>query len=219
MSAAPGLPATHNVGLRIKWNNRPVHPKLAHLTDEKWGLPSAAIKGDERRQMMQKVCVACHSETYTDAFFTQYEGLLSLYDEKFATPGEKLYNAATAVLKKAKGDGYAKFGQKIDFTWFELWHHEGRRARHAASMQAPDYTHWHGTYDLAKNFYTEYIPELEEIIDEYADGPAAVEARLLKQTLEEVLTSDDHKWYLGQSSAKDREVREKRRQEFLERYK
>ena len=46
---------------------------------------------------------------------------------------------------------YVKFSEPIDFTWFELWHHEGRRARHAAAMMAPDYTHWHGTYDLAKN--------------------------------------------------------------------
>ena len=25
----------------------------------------------------------------------------------------------------------------------EIWHHEGRVARHGASMMAPDYTHWH----------------------------------------------------------------------------
>ena len=34
----------------------------------------------------------------------------------------------------------------------------------AASMMAPDYAHWHGTYDLAKHFYTKYIPELEKLI-------------------------------------------------------
>ena len=63
------------------------------------------------------------------------------------------------------GKKYAKFAQKIDYTWFELWHHEGRRVRHAASMQAPDYTQWHGNYDLARNFYGEYVPELRELIE------------------------------------------------------
>ena len=30
-------------------------------------------------------------------------------------------------------------------------------------MMGPDYTHWHGTYEVARNFYTEFIPELEEL--------------------------------------------------------
>ncbi len=53
------------------------------------------------------------------------------------------------------------FANKLDFIWFELWHHEGRRARCGASMMGPDYTDWHGTYELAKNFYSEMVPELE----------------------------------------------------------
>lgn len=219
MSATPDMPVTHNVGLRIKWNNRPVHPTLAHKTDERWGLASASITGDERKENMKNVCMVCHSENYTDAFYIQYEALLKLYDDKFATPGEKLYKALTAVLKKGKGDSYAKFGQMVDFTWFELWHHEGRRARHAASMQAPDYTHWHGTYDLAKHFYGKYVPEIEEIIETYREGPAAAEVAALEKLLHEVLSSDDHKWYLGQASDADKKARAARRDEFLDRYK
>ncbi len=34
-----------------------------------------------------------------------------------------------------------RFSNEINFTWFELWHHKGRRARHAASMIGLDYTH------------------------------------------------------------------------------
>ncbi|MDH5526172.1 MAG: multiheme c-type cytochrome [Nitrospirota bacterium] len=219
MSATPDMPVTHNVGLRIKWNNRPVHPKLAHETDAKWGLPSAAITGDQRRENMENVCVACHAQGFTDNFFIQYEALLDLYDEKYATPGEQLYNAATAVLKRAKGNTYAKFGQMIDFTWFELWHHEGRRARHAASMQAPDYTHWHGTYELAKHFYGKYVPELEELIEANRQGPAAIEAAALEKLLHEVLGSPNHRWYLGQLSDAERAERELQREEFLKRYK
>ena len=34
-----------------------------------------------------------------------------------------------------------------------------------ASMMGPDYTHWHGTYEIAKHFYVKYIPELEHLMD------------------------------------------------------
>ena len=29
-------------------------------------------------------------------------------------------------------------------------------------MMGPDYTHWHGTYEVAKHFYSKMIPELKE---------------------------------------------------------
>ncbi|MEE9189807.1 MAG: multiheme c-type cytochrome, partial [Candidatus Neomarinimicrobiota bacterium] len=164
MSATANQDITHNIGLRIKWNNRPVHSKLAHETDEKWGLKSASITGDQRRKNMKDVCIACHNDNFTDNFFIQYEGLLTLYEEKFAVPGEALYNAALPLLKRDSDGRHIQFSEKLDFIWFELWHHEGRRARHGASMMAPDYTHWHGTYELAKHFYSEFIPEIEELI-------------------------------------------------------
>ncbi|MBI4383738.1 MAG: hydroxylamine oxidoreductase [Nitrospinae bacterium] len=219
MSATRDLPVTHNVGLRIKWNNRPVHSKPSHLTDQKWGLPSASYTADQRRKDMEKVCSSCHAPSFTKNFFLQYEALIALYEEKFAIPGEKLYAAATKVLKASLGEKYAAFAQKIDYTWFELWHHEGRRARHAASMQGPDYTHWHGTYDLARNFYGEYVPQIKEIIREHRDGKAAAEAKELESLLQQVLESDDHKWSIGLSSKEEKAKREQRRKEFLERYK
>jgi hypothetical protein len=62
------------------------------------------------------------------------------------------------------------FGNELDFIWFELWHHEGRRARHGASMMGPDFTHWHGMYEVAKHFYSEFVPELEALIEKGRRG-------------------------------------------------
>jgi hypothetical protein len=221
MSAAPDLPLTHNVGLRIKWNNRPVFSILAHETDKKWGLASAKITGEKRKENMEQVCLACHAENFVDSFYIQYEGLLDLYNEKYARPGARLYKQATEVIKAIKGDRYAKFAQMIDFTWFELWHHEGRRARHAASMQGPDYTHWHGTYDLAKHFYGKYLPELYEVIEsaeQSGNSNAAALAAQLQVTLEEVLHSPDHRWSVGEVDPEEKARRDQRQKEFLERY-
>ncbi|MBF0432519.1 MAG: hydroxylamine oxidoreductase [Fibrobacteria bacterium] len=218
MSATPDLPVTHNVGLRIKWNNRPVHSKLSHKTDEKWGLESAKFSSNKRRKDMEKVCIACHQKTFTDNFFTQYEGLLSLYDEKYAKPGEELYKLAQAVLKTTSS--YAPFSEAVDYTWFELWHHEGRRARHAASMQAPDYTHWHGTYDLAKHWNSKYIPELREIIHRFKDDEKATkQVKALEKGLDKVLNSPNHKWSINKEDPKTKAIREKNQKAFKARYK
>jgi hypothetical protein len=222
MSATPDMPVTHNVGLRIKWNNRPVISKLAHETDKRWGLASAEITGEERRLNMERVCVVCHNVNFVDSFYIQYEGLLDLYNEKYARPGQKLYGQATAVLKAVRGDRYAKFAQMIDYTWFELWHHEGRRARHGASMQGPDYTHWHGTYDLAKHFYGKFVPELREVVEMGEQSGSAEAGKLAKDlasTLEDVLASPDHQWSIGRLDPEEKAHRDKRQKEFLERYK
>lgn len=221
MSATPNQDVSHNVGLRIKWNNRPVHSIQTHETDRKWGLASTSVTGDERRKNMKDVCIACHNTNFTDNFFIQYEGLIDLYEEKFARPGELLYKTAQPLLKKDQDGNRIDFSEPIDFTWFELWHHEGRRARHGASMMAPDYTHWHGTYDLGKHFYAKFVPEIEEIIErglassEKADRKAA---RNLENTLQKVLSSENHRWFSGQLDPAEKERRQKAAEEFKARY-
>jgi len=222
MSATPNQPLTHNIGLRIKWNNRPVHSTLAHETDKKWGLSSAKINAAQRRKNMQDVCVVCHIPNFTNNFFIQYEGLIRLYEEKFAIPGEKLYQAAIPLLNSDAEGNHIKFSEKIDFVWFELWHHEGRRARHAASMNAPDYTHWHGTYDLAKNFYTEFVPEIKHIIKKgmtSGNRNKVNAAKKLKKLLDQVLNSKNHRWFIGKTDPKEKARRKKAAEKFKARYK
>ncbi len=90
------------------------------------------------------------------------------------------------------------FSNRLDFTWFELWHHEGRRARHGASMMGPDYAHWHGMYEVSRNFYHEFVPELEELIEDGKHSKKAEDvaaAKKLEQKLDEILASENHKWF------------------------
>ncbi len=215
MSATPSQKVTHDVGLRISWNNRPVKSVRPELSDAKLGLPGAKINWKTRRNNMKDVCENCHNKKYVEAFYIQYDSLIELYHKKFADPGLKLMALANPLLKPIK------FANKIDFIWFELWHHEGRRARHAASMNAPDYTHWHGTYDLAKHFYSKFLPEIEHLIEK---GETSKDKKLndaalaLKKGLEEVLNSKEHRWYLGKMSKKEKELREQRAKEFKSRY-
>lgn len=215
MSATSAQPVTHDVGLRISWNNRPIKSIRPEVSDAKMGLPGAKIGWEQRRKSMEDVCLACHAQPYVDAFYTQYDALINEYHIKFADPGIKLMALAKPLLKPVS------FSNKLDFIWFELWHHEGRRARHAASMQGPDFTHWHGTYEIAKHFYTEMIPELEELVaaGEASSGPEKKQAAAaLEQGLREVLNADEHKWYLGKMSPDEQRERAQRAEEFKQRY-
>ena len=215
MSATRQQGVTHDVGMRISWNNRPAVSVRPEVSDAKMGLPGKDVPWTQRRTNMQDVCSACHSKGWVENWYIQYDSLVTMYNEKFGAPGLALYAAAQPLLKPTK------FSNHIDWTWFEIWHHEGRRARHGASMMGPDYTHWHGTYEVAKHWYSKFIPELEELIehgnvseDRTQKTAAAELARLLKETLE----SDNHKWYLGQMDPEEREARRRAAEEFRNRY-
>ena len=56
MSATIKQPVTHDVGLRISWNNRPVLSIRPEVADEKLGLETAKIGWEKRRSNMQEVC-------------------------------------------------------------------------------------------------------------------------------------------------------------------
>lgn len=32
-----------------------------------------------------------------------------------------------------------------------MWHHEGRRMRQGALMNGPDYSHWHGVFEVQQD--------------------------------------------------------------------
>lgn len=216
MSATKTQGVTHDVGMRISWNNRPIKSVRPETSDAQMQLPGAKVTWQTRRKNMHDVCSTCHNTHFVDNFYRQYDGLIALYHEKFADPGLKLMSLAQPLLKPAK------FSNKIDFIWFELWHHEGRRARHGASMNAPDYTHWHGTYELAKHWYAKFIPELEHLIEKHhddADAAKAEASKALRTGLDEVLNGNNHRWYLNKMPDKERQEREKRAQEFKARYK
>ena len=216
MSATADMPVTHDVGMRISWNNRPAISVRPEASDAQMGLPGKDVPWQKRRQNMQNVCLNCHNSQWVDNFYVQYDGLIELYHEKFAKPGGELMKLAAPLLKPAS------FSNRLDFVWYELWHHEGRRARHGASMMGPDYTHWHGTYEIARNFYAEMIPELEELATRARAGgdPAkAKAAEALATRLEEILSSPNHRWYLNKTDPAEVERRKKAAEEFKARYK
>jgi hypothetical protein len=118
-----------------------------------------------------------------NAFYTQFDDLVGLYNDKFAIP-------ATNVRQKLIDQGKistADFDDKLDWIYYELWHHEGRRARHGAAMMGPDYAWWHGMYEVAKHFYLNFIPEVEKIMGGKEQAAPILNEYVYKNPL--------HRWY------------------------
>lgn len=152
MSATPNQPATHDVGARLSWTLRPAISEK----QQDW---------EKKRAAMQDVCNQCHGATFSGNFYVQLDSMVKLYNDKFATPAKTIVDKLTAENKLSS----QPFDTKIKWTYYELWHHEGRRARHGAAMAGPDYAWWHGIYDVAKSFYTEFIPEARELDPKVVD--------------------------------------------------
>ena len=87
------------------------------------------------------------------------------------------------------------FDEEIEWPWFYLWHHEGRRARHGASMMAPDYAHWHGMYEVAERFYMELIPQARELAHHAREQGNAASADAVEKVINDILARPEHQWF------------------------
>ena len=149
MSATPSQALTHDVGNRISWTLRP---------------PISKYKDDagKKRLAMQNVCLNCHQQAFVDGHYFQYDAVVKLYNAKFGQPATDIMQM---VRDKKLLENKAAFSNDIEWEYWELWHHEGRRARMGAAMMGPDYAWWHGIYDVAHNFYFKFIPGVRHYND------------------------------------------------------
>ena len=204
---------THDPGERISWTNRPpvslvmdtdVNHGIVTETDPERRRALIADGAGQKRDRMKEVCTTCHTDSYVNAFYRQYDDLVVLYNEKFAKPGL----AIMAALVQNGLRTSTEFDEEIEWTWFYLWHHEGRRARHGAAMMAPDYTHWHGMYEVAERFYMGLVPQTREVIQHArAEGKGAA-ARAVEQVLNGVLARPEHAWFLEGAEGQAERIRQ-----------
>jgi hypothetical protein len=142
MSALGSVKGTHNVGERLRWN---LTPQIAIVR----------VDGAKNRSTMNSVCLNCHAQPFVT-------GVMNAGDKTIGLTNENVVKGKAILtgLRDAKLLGTKSFAYPIDFTYFELWHHEGRRARSGAMMGGPDYVNWHGIYEQYKA-----LVELEQQAD------------------------------------------------------
>lgn len=134
MSGIGELNTTHNVNERLKWDL--VHTRSEIRKNER----GDGLKGDK---LMRQVCKSCHTTTHTNVQRELLDNTVALYNsywDKAVAMKKEL--AEKGLLKKDPWkDGYQEL-------MYYLWHHAGRRARHGAAMNGPDYAHWHGFFQV-----------------------------------------------------------------------
>jgi hypothetical protein len=195
-----GGKVTHDPGERISWTNRPpvslvmdtdVNHKIVTETDPALRAKLINDTAEAKRGRMRDVCSHCHTNDYISSFYKQYDDFIVLFNEKFAKPGQLIMKALRDQQMLTK----TEFDEEIEWTWFLLWHHEGRRARHGASMMAPDYAHWHGMYEVADRFYMHFIPQARELVHKADQQGHKAEANAVKAVIDGILKRPEHQWY------------------------
>jgi hydroxylamine dehydrogenase len=215
MSATAGLPVNHDSGARISWTLRPAISEKIDATDKAAG--KTVKPWETRRDEMKQVCLSCHATGWVENWYDQFDKSVLLYNEKFGIPATRLFQ----MLRKENLVTKTDFDEPIEFTYYELWHHEGRRSRHGAAMMGPDYVQWHGNYEVARRFYSEFVPQVREILLKASSSgdQAKAEGALRVQTeLDKILNSEDHRWFLGKMTPEEAEARKKASEEFKRRY-
>jgi hypothetical protein len=131
-----GTGTTHDSGDRLSWY-------LFASTSERrpaW---------QDNKSKMQSVCLECHNKTFIDNFYNDADKLVLAINGRV-----KESNDIMQPLKDGKLITPEQFDEPIEFEAYELWHHWGRTAKFGAWMQGPDYTQWHGAYEVLKALVT-----------------------------------------------------------------
>jgi hypothetical protein len=138
---------THDIGDRLTWY------LFAPISERRPGW-------QDNKTRMQSVCLECHNKNFLDDFYEAADRATEAVNEWVRES-----DAMMAPLKEQQLVTSAPFDEPIDFVYFELWHHWGRTAKFGAWMQGPDYTQWHGAYEVLAD-----LAELEEMVNEKLSG-------------------------------------------------
>jgi hypothetical protein len=152
MSGFGQAATTHDVGERLTWY------LFAPISERRPAWQDNAVR-------MQNVCLECHNDAFITDFYTAADA---------ATDAVNAWVAESdAMVQPLKDNGLltaAPFDEPIDFAYYELWHHWGRTTKFGTWMQGPDYTQWHGAYEVLSD-----LAELREMVNAKLEA-AGIEA-------------------------------------------
>jgi len=141
MSGFGGAATTHDVGDRLTWY------LFAAVSERRpaW---------QDNKVRMQSVCGECHNKEWIEEFYQDGDELVAQVNDWVLESREVIKPLQDNDLLTAE-----PFDEPIDFVFFDLWHHWGRTTKFGSWMQGPDYTQWHGAYELLAD-----MAELREMV-------------------------------------------------------
>ena len=111
---------------------------------------------EDNKVRMQAVCLECHNKEFVNDFYTAAD-TATLAVNQWVSESDQM----VAPLNDQGLLTSQPFDEPIDFTYFELWHHWGRTAKFGVWMRGPDYTQWHGAYEILSD-----LAELRQMVDQ-----------------------------------------------------
>ncbi|MFC1574034.1 multiheme c-type cytochrome, partial [Candidatus Latescibacterota bacterium] len=148
------LATSHDTGERLKWESQ------APLT-----IMNKDHYGEMERKKMISVCTQCHSRRWAENYLERYDLAIQNYNENYFKPVKTIIDDLYGRKLLTK---WPVFDEEIEWVYYELWHHEGRRARMGSAMMGPDYSWWHGFYDLKKSY--QHFVKLADEVKEHGHG-------------------------------------------------
>jgi hypothetical protein len=157
MSGSGTTMTSHDVTERLSWE---LQPALSVRPSEFAAFP-AKTDWEVERTKMKQVCIQCHGNTWVDDHYDKLDRVIQEYNDVYFKPADKVMKE---LWEKGLVDKTRMFDEQIEVEYYELWHHEGRRARMGAAMMAPDYAWWHGFYECKKR-YAVFMEEANHMLE------------------------------------------------------
>lgn len=156
MSGAGNVMTSHNATERLSWE---IQAPLTVRPSQFKPFPSKSSWMAEREKMVE-ICKQCHGKSWINDHYSKLDRVVKEYNEVYFKPAKKVLDE---LYDKGLMDKSRFFDEALEVEYYELWHHEGRRARMGTAMMAPDYAWWHGFYECKKR-YNKFMQEARHLI-------------------------------------------------------
>lgn len=130
MSGLEGMNVTHDTSERLSWY------LFAEVSQKR---PNYAMAQNN----MKEICLRCHTKGRIDQFYVEAEAIVASTNQTVAQ--------AKAIMDRLHASGKLTpqpFDDALEYTYFNMWHYDGRTAKHGAFMGGADFVQWHGNYEL-----------------------------------------------------------------------
>ncbi|MFP4039218.1 MAG: multiheme c-type cytochrome [Desulfosudaceae bacterium] len=158
MSGVGSVRTSHDVTERLSWE---LQAPLTVRPEDFAAFP-APTNWKQEREKMQAVCRQCHGDAWIKGHYQTMDDVVAEYNNEYFKPAKAMLDR---LYEKGLLDDSRFFDEALEVEYYELWHHEGRRARMGAAMMAPDYSWWHGFYECKKR-YNAFMEEAEAMLEE-----------------------------------------------------
>jgi len=130
MSGIEGMGVTHDTTERLSWF------LFAPISEHR---PAYAMG----QTNMKETCLKCHTRARIDQFYSEAEAVLANTNQTI--------QQAKAIMDRLYAEGRLTkepFDEPVEYLYFNMWHYDGRTAKHGAFMGGADFVQWHGNYEL-----------------------------------------------------------------------